>query len=124
MRAASMTYISAHNNAGFLTHRVRPGIEPANFIGVRFVTTEPQWELRQLTHFESVILKIPSRYTREYEWSWTQRTGAYGGQGKLGQVSMASLLQNKIPVPLWVYFHSGIPVRMNTKQILTFVMDD
>ena len=40
------TYTTAHGNAGFLTHWVRPGIKPASsWILARFVTTEPQWEL-------------------------------------------------------------------------------
>ena len=29
IRAASVTYTPAHGNAGSLTHRVKPGIEPA-----------------------------------------------------------------------------------------------
>ena len=41
-----MTYPTAHGNAGSLTHRVRPAIEPASsWILVGFVTTEPWWEL-------------------------------------------------------------------------------
>ena len=36
----------AHSNARSLTQWVRPGIEPASsWILVRFVTTEPQWDL-------------------------------------------------------------------------------
>ena len=36
----------SHSNTGSLTHRVRPGMEPAaSRILVGFVTTEPQWEL-------------------------------------------------------------------------------
>ena len=39
-------YTTAHGNAGSLTHWVRPGIEPASsWILVRFVSTEPWWEL-------------------------------------------------------------------------------
>ena len=35
--------------AGSRTHWVRPGIEPAcSWILVRFITTEPQWELLDL----------------------------------------------------------------------------
>ena len=45
IRAASLTCTTAHGNAGPLTHRVRPGIEPASSgILVRFVATEPQWD--------------------------------------------------------------------------------
>ena len=37
----------SHSNAGSLTHWARPGIEPASsWMLVRFVSTEPQWELR------------------------------------------------------------------------------
>ena len=42
----SVTYNTAHGNAGFLTHWVGLGIEPASpWILVRFVITEPQREL-------------------------------------------------------------------------------
>ena len=37
----------SHSNAGSLTHWARPGIEPASsWMLVRFVSTEPQWELQ------------------------------------------------------------------------------
>ena len=40
------TYTTAHSNVGSLTHRARPGIEPASsWILVRVVSIEPQWEL-------------------------------------------------------------------------------
>ena len=46
----SPTYNTAHGNAGSLTHRAWPGIEPASsWIPVEFITTEPQREL--LRHF-------------------------------------------------------------------------
>ena len=39
--------ICAHGNAGSLTHWARPGIAPASsWIPVRFITTEPWWELQ------------------------------------------------------------------------------
>ena len=42
-QAASVTYTAAHSNAGSLTHRVRPGIEPtSSWILVGFITAEPQ----------------------------------------------------------------------------------
>ena len=45
IQAESATYTIAHNNAGSLTHWVRPGMEPASsWILVGFVTTERQWE--------------------------------------------------------------------------------
>ena len=38
----SETYTTAHGNAGSLTHRARPGIEPvSSWILVRLVSTEP-----------------------------------------------------------------------------------
>ena len=44
--SSSSTYTIAHGNAGSLTHWVRPGIKATSSrILVRFVTTEPQWEL-------------------------------------------------------------------------------
>ena len=37
---------TVHSNTRSLTHRVRPGIEPASsWILVEFVTAEPRWEL-------------------------------------------------------------------------------
>ena len=37
----------SHRNVGSLTHRARPGIELASsWMLVRFVSAEPQWELR------------------------------------------------------------------------------
>ena len=46
MRATSVSYTMAHGNTRFLTHRVRPGIEPASsWIPVRFVSATPQREL-------------------------------------------------------------------------------
>ena len=46
IQAASVTYTTAHSNTRSLTHRVRPGIEPASSqIRVKFVTTELQWYL-------------------------------------------------------------------------------
>ena len=41
-------YSTAHSNARSLTHRARPGIEPASLwilVGVGFVSTAPQWAL-------------------------------------------------------------------------------
>ena len=44
--AESVTYTTTHGNARSLTHRARPGIEPvSSCILVRFVSTEPWWEL-------------------------------------------------------------------------------
>ena len=56
----SVTYTTAHGNAGFLTHWMRPGIEPMSWwILVGFVTAEPQWELQDnfLRVLDSVTLR-------------------------------------------------------------------
>ena len=46
IRGESETYIEAHSNARSLTHWAEPGVEPASsWILVKFVTTEPQYEL-------------------------------------------------------------------------------
>ena len=43
----TVTYITAHGNAGSLTHSARPGIEPISlWILIGFVTTEPWWVSR------------------------------------------------------------------------------
>jgi len=42
-----VTYTTIHSNAGSLTHRARPEIEPvSSWMLVRFVSTKPQWELQ------------------------------------------------------------------------------
>ena len=44
------TYTTAHSNAGSLTHLARPGIKPASsWILVRFLSTEPWWELQKIS---------------------------------------------------------------------------
>ena len=44
--ALSMTYTTAHNNAGSFTHWARPGIKlTSSWILVRFFTAEPWWEI-------------------------------------------------------------------------------
>ena len=46
IQAVSVTYTTARDKARSLTHWVRPGIKPASsWILVRFIITEPQWEL-------------------------------------------------------------------------------
>ena len=46
IRGLSATYTIAHGNAGSLTNWWRPKVEPASsWMLVRFVSTEPQWEL-------------------------------------------------------------------------------
>ena len=38
-------YTTAHGNARSLTHSARPGVKPPVYSLVRFITSEPQWEL-------------------------------------------------------------------------------
>ena len=45
----SVTYTTAHGNTGSLTHRVRPGIEPATpWFLVGFISSVPRWELQEV----------------------------------------------------------------------------
>ena len=54
----SATYTTTHGNAISLTHWVRPGIKPASsWMLVRFIFTEPQWEL--LWPFLNWIVYLP-----------------------------------------------------------------
>ena len=47
IRAAYVTYTTAHSNAGSLTHGARSGIEPAtSWILVGFISAEPRWQLQ------------------------------------------------------------------------------
>ena len=58
IRAASVTYITAHGNTGSLTHYARPGIKPASsWIPVRFVSAEPRWEV-----LEYIFLRASFKY--------------------------------------------------------------
>ena len=44
--ATYVTYTAAHDNAGFLTHWERPGIEPvSSWLLVGFMSAEPQQQL-------------------------------------------------------------------------------
>ena len=55
IQATSVTYTTVHCNAGFLIHRVRPGIGPTfSRILVRFVTAEPQRELCLLNCLKAI----------------------------------------------------------------------
>ena len=55
IRAASVTNTTAHGNAESLTHGARPGIEPAtSWFLVDLLTTEPGWELQELSFFKKV----------------------------------------------------------------------
>lgn len=47
IQATSAAYIAVHGNAGFLTYRTRPGIEPTpSWILAGFVTAEPQQDIQ------------------------------------------------------------------------------
>ena len=49
IRAAPVTYTTAHGNAGFLTPRARPRVEPeSSWMLIEFITTEPRGELPEL----------------------------------------------------------------------------
>ena len=63
--AASVTYTTAHSNAGSLTHWVRPGIKLASpWILVGFISAAPQWEppkcciLTEKIHHPSSVQKL------------------------------------------------------------------
>ena len=57
IQALFLTYTKAHSNARSLTHWLRPGIEPTSlWILVRFVSTEPQWDLQFVEFLMTVIL--------------------------------------------------------------------
>ena len=55
IQASSSTYTIAHRNAGSLTHRAKPGIEPTtSWFLVGFVSTAPQRELLPHLFFTSL----------------------------------------------------------------------
>ena len=70
IRAVAAGLRRSHSNTGSLTHQVRPGIKPmSSWILVRFVSTEPQWELSGLVYIES---KAQSEDNPLSMWpSWT-----------------------------------------------------
>ena len=74
--AASATYTTAHDNAGFLTHWARPGIKPtSSWILVGFVTTKPQRELplsyllSWWTHFDDWGIMGKGSENVRHQWS-------------------------------------------------------
>ena len=67
----SVTYSTAHSNAGSLTHWARPGIEPvSSWILVRFLTTESQWKLLEKFTSWSCLRFIYSLIIN-CAWTWT-----------------------------------------------------
>ena len=61
----SATYITAHGNAGSLTHWVRPGIEPAtSWFLVGFISAALQWELPS----SKFLLGLPPYQSRSLHW--------------------------------------------------------
>ena len=62
IQAVSVTYTTAHSNAGFLTHWATPGIEPANswflvrFVNHRAMTGTPTTQL-----FQWVLCTLPKQ---------------------------------------------------------------
>ena len=64
IQAMSATYTTAHNNARFLTHWVRPGIKPASSrMLITFISAEP-WQEFLLDHILRICLvcKKPPNY--------------------------------------------------------------
>ena len=65
----SATYTTAHSNVRSLTHWARPGIETASLrMLVRFISTEPWWELLDLFYFHSKVL-----WEEGWEGRWSGR---------------------------------------------------
>ena len=66
--AASVTYTTAHNNAGSLTHWARPGIEPASsWILVGFFSAAPQQEFPEPSFWPmSLVLAIADHLNQIY----------------------------------------------------------
>ena len=64
IQAESATYTTAGSNTRFLTHRVRPGIEPTtSWFLVGFMSTAPRWELLLFFLFgcTSGMWKVPGQ---------------------------------------------------------------
>ena len=80
-QAASVTYMTAHGNAGCFTHWTRPGIEPkSSWILVRFLT---HWEpnrnsLESLKNINKPV-NITKKQTRKYR---EQTSGYHWGEGR------------------------------------------
>ena len=74
--ATSMTYITAHSNAGSLTHWARPGIEPASlWILVRFIST---WALAGTPKNSFYRLTSPEQ-ARKLGCSWPSQPSSHIG---------------------------------------------
>ena len=60
-------YTTAHGNTGSLTHWVRPGIKASSSrIPVKFVSTEPSWELLEIILFTVLFTKLGSVSERHF----------------------------------------------------------
>ena len=65
----SVTYTTAHGNAGSLTHRSRPGIEPeSSWIWSGLLTAEPQRELPNLALTSWVCSPKWGQFRRTRSW--------------------------------------------------------
>ena len=98
--ATSATYTTAHINARSLTYWARPGIKPASsWMPVRFVSTEPRWEVliyicfHSLRFFLERLLK-PNRYSQK--WNFAHKTPVLWVWG-----SRRCLTVQKINPPYW-----------------------
>ena len=90
----SATYITAHGNAGFLTHLVRPEIEPAtSWFLLGFVSTAPWWEL----HYDIQILSCSV-------WFLGQELGGTQGMCCLFTGSLQNQYWKRLLLFTWFFF--------------------
>ena len=111
IQATSVTFSTAHSNAGSFTHWARPGIEPASsWMLLIFVPyAEPQQELPYL-HFCSRRLSLDNRYylitaLSQIQWIYSQicRTSfckmihptIHGSSGRAVNLRASSVLQQQ-----------------------------
>ena len=108
---ASMTCTTAHDNAGSLTHWVRPGIEPASsWIPVRFVYIEPWRELLHTVFHRgcTIISERQLKKQKKFFSSWWEL---------LGFSSAPPVLSRPHPVLGFKHVRWGVPVMAQRKQI-------
>ena len=90
--ATSLTYTTAHSNAGSLTHWARRGIEPSSsWILVGFITAMPPWALPNFHYFLSYwLFTYTLNFTQKYiflsdgdcDAAWKQAWGNGAGRKK------------------------------------------
>ena len=108
IQAVSVTYTTAHGNAGSLTHWARPGIKPApSWMLVGFITAEPPQELQIIFVLDP---KGKSSFSPEHgditvkgKRKWRNHTVALKASTQKRYISTHISLDKEITWPRWTF---------------------